>query len=139
MYTLIIFNYTITYSLTDAGVHLISDAGLHQLMRDYPVKGVRLLAEELKKHFEEEKKRPLKITVKSLVTEIRGHYYFEKLYLPFRWLLRVFFLHKIARILDNSLKAYDCAEAHIDGNRRLWDFLSRFDGLFSFFARDALH
>ncbi|MBX2953800.1 MAG: hypothetical protein KF870_14960 [Leadbetterella sp.] len=136
MFTLTIFNCTLTYSLTDAGVHLISDAGLHQLIRTYPVKGVNRLAEELKKHFEEVKKRPLKITTKSLATEIRGHYYFEKLYLPFRRLLRFFFLQKITDILDNSLKAYDCAEAAVDGNRRLWDFLSLFDGIFSFFVRD---
>ena len=136
MFTLTIFNYTITYSLTGAGVHLISDMELHQLISAYPEKGVRKLAEDLKKHFEEVKKRPLNITVKSLATEIRGHYYFEKMYLPFRWLLRLFLLRKIADKLDNSLKAYDCAEAAIDGNRKIWDFLSLFDGLFSFFVRD---
>lgn len=136
MFTLTIFNCTITYSLTLTGVHLISDAGLHQLMRDYPVKGVRQLAEELKNHFEETKERPLRITEKSLVTEIRGHYYFEKLYLPFRFLLQIFFLRRITAILDKSLKAYDCAEAGTDPNRIIWDILSRFDGLFSFFVRD---
>ncbi len=136
MFSLIIFNCTITYSLTKAGVHLISDAELHRLIRNYPVKGVSQLAEGLKRHFEEVNQRPLKIRAKSLGAEIRGHYYFEKLYLPFRWLLRVFFLNKVADILDTSLKEYDCAEAGTDPNRKIWDLLSRFDGLFSFFVRD---
>lgn len=136
MLTLTVFNCTITYSFTNAGVHLISDEELHRLIRHYPLKGVDQLAEDLKKHFEELNKRPLNITEKSLGAEIRGHYYFEKLYPPFRWLLRIFFLRKISDILDNSLKAYDCAEAGIDGNRKIWDFLSRFDSIFSFFLRD---
>lgn len=136
MFTLTIFNYTITYSLTRTGVHLISDNGLHQLIRNYPVIGVNQLAEELKRQFEEAKKRPLKITKKSLAAEIRGHYYFEKLYLPFRRLLRFFFLRKITDLLDTSLEEYDCAEAGTDPNRKIWDFLSRFDGVFSFFVRD---
>lgn len=137
MFSLTIFNYTITYSFTKAGVHLISDAELHLLIRNYPVKGVNQLAEDLKTHFEKVNQRPLKISAKSLGAEIRGHYYFEKLYPPFRWLLRFFFLSKITNILDTSLKEYDCAEAGTDPNRKIWDFLSRFNGLFSFFVRDS--
>lgn len=136
MFSLTVFNCIITYSLTKAGVHLISDAELHQLIRNYPVKGVNQLAEDLKRHFEKVQKRPLNISARSLGAEIRGHYYFERLYLPFRWLLHVLFLQKIAAILDKSLKAYDCGEAGTDPNRKIWDILSRFDGLFAFFVRD---
>lgn len=136
MFNLSIFNYTITYSLTKTGVHLISDMELHGLITRYPVKGVNLLAGDLKKHFEEINQRALNIGPKSLATEIRGHYYFEKFYLPFRKILRFFFLHKITDILDHSLKAYDCAEAGTDPNRKIWDFLSHFDRLISFFLRD---
>lgn len=136
MSTLTIFGCPVSYSLTSAGVHLISDAGLHCLIRNYPVKGVHQLAEELKKAFEEARERPLKITAKSLAAEIRGHYYFEKLYGPSRLLLRFLFLHKITDVLDTSLKEYDCGEAGSDPNRRIWDVLSRFDNIFSFFVRD---
>ncbi|WP_367915477.1 hypothetical protein [Leadbetterella sp. DM7] len=137
MFTRTLFNCTITYSFSDAGIHLISDPELHRLMKNYPEKGVRELAEALKTHFGEVKKRPLNISTKSLVTEIRGHYYFEKLYPPFRRLLQVIFLQKLANLVDKSLKAYDCAEAGKDGNRKIWDFLSHFDRVFSWFLRDS--
>lgn len=133
---LTLFNCTVTFSLTRTGVHLISDEELHRLIRNYPVKGVNQLAEGLKLYFEEINQRPLNISGKSLAAEIRGHYYFEKLYLPFRWLLHALFLRKIADLLDKSLEAYDCGEAGSDPNRKIWDVLSRFDRLFSFFLRD---
>ncbi len=127
---------TITYSFTKTGVHLISDMPLHRLITDFPVKGVNQLAEELIQHFEEFYGRPLNIRRKSLAIEIRGHYYFEKFYLPFRKALRFFFLKRITDILDNSLKAYDCAEPGTDPNRFIWDALSYFDPVISLFFRD---
>ena len=137
MFTITLLGHTITYSFTKTGVHLISDMELHRLITQYPLRGVNRLAKALKAHFEEVQQRPLQIASPSLAVEIRGHYYFEKFYLPFRKTLRFLFLHRITDILDNSLKAYDCAEAQTDPNRKIWDFLSWFDGLFSFFMRDS--
>ena len=137
MSTTSVLGQTISYSLSENGIHLINDLALHQLIRENPKRGVKQLVKNLKNHFKIEKGRKLKISDESLKTEIWGHYYFEKIYIPFRGLLKFFFLKKLVDRLDISLQEYDCGELGFDPNRWIWDILSGFNGLFSSFLRDS--
>lgn len=136
MSTTKVFRHTISYSLSETGIHLINDEALHLLIKENPKKGISQLVKNLKEHFRTESKRKLKISDESLKTEIWGHYYFEKMYNPFRGLLKFFFLKKLVDRLDLSLEEYDCGEPGFDPNRWIWDILSRFNGLFSVFLKD---
>ena len=136
MSTTKVFRHTISYSLSENGIHLINDLALHQLIRENPKRGVKQLVKNLKDHFRSKKQTELKITDESLKTEIWGHYYFEKIYFPFRGLLKFFFPKKLVARLDLSLEEYDCGEQGFDPNRCIWDILSKFNGLFSLFLRD---
>ena len=127
---------SISYTLSENGIHLFNDEALHLLIKENPKQGVRQLVKNLKEHFKTEKGRDLKISDESLQTEIWGHYFFEKLYIPFRGLLTFFFLKKIVNRLDKSLLEYDCGELGYDPNRWIWDTLSVFNGFFSLFLRD---
>lgn len=136
MSTTPVLGQTISYALSENGIHLINDAALHQLIRENPKQGVTQLVKNLKNYFKLEKGIKLKISDESLKTEIWGHYFFEKIYILFRGLLKFFFLKKLVDRLDISLQEYDCGEPGFDPNRGIWDILSRFNGVISLFLRD---
>lgn len=131
-----VFSHTISYTITDQGIHLINDFPLKSLIESFPLNGVLKLVNVLQKHFEEINGRPLKITTESLKAEIWGHYYFERIYPPLRSILNFISLNKLVNKIDTSILEYDCAELGTDPNRRLWDFLSHFNFLFSRLVSD---
>jgi hypothetical protein len=137
MSTTLVYEHTISFDISEMGIHLYNDNALHLLIMENPKQGVRALVRKLKQEFKNEKSRELEISEESLMTEIWGHHFFEKIYLPFRGIVKVLFLQKIVNRLDTSLKEYDCGEVGFDPNRWLWDLLSHFNGFFSLFLNDS--
>ncbi len=136
MSTTRVFKQIISYSLSKNGIHLINDESLHTLIKENPKQGISQLVKTLKEHFKTETNRELKISDESFKTEIWGHYFFEKIYIPFRGILKLLFLNKVVNRLDLSLQEYDCGELFYDPNRWIWDVLSSFNRLFSLFMQD---
>ncbi len=125
----------IRFSLTHAGVHILHDAPLHALFQESPISGIKKLSTELLAAFERDQGRALKISHSSLVLEIWGHYYFERYYRYFRWMIP---LKSLKSRLDLATKEFDCGEAAIDNNRWVWDVLAPTLPLAQFFLSDKM-
>ncbi len=127
---------TISYTISDHGIHFNNDDALHELIKQSPKTGVKLLVKEVKHQFFLQNNRELQITDESLMTEIWGHYYFEVLFNTFKWIPKMFSFTKLIQLIETSTKEYDCAEKGTDPNRFIWDFLSYFKPIFKLFLRD---
>jgi hypothetical protein len=125
----------ISFSLTHAGVHILHDAALHALFQESPVSGIKKLSTALLEEFQTQRGRPLKIAHSSLVLEIWGHYYFEKFYPYFRWMIP---MKSLKTRLDLATREFDCGETKIDTNRWIWDLLSPTLPLAQFFLKDRV-
>lgn len=135
-YVVDIHGFPISFSVTRYGVHLQHDASLHRLIKYIPVSGTGLLSEQLKEKFRDVNHRDLGISRNSLVMEIWGHYYFERVFKHTQWLLSASFLFPLKDRLIKATREFDCAEWPIDTNRWLWDFLAFFTPLCRIFLRD---
>jgi hypothetical protein len=127
--------HTISYSLTHAGVHILHDASLHALFLESPISGIKKLSTALLASFHEVQGRPLSIVHSSLVLEIWGHYYFEKYYRYFRWMIP---FSSLRSRLDLATQEFDCGEAKIDSNRWIWDLLTPTLSLAQVFLSDKI-
>ncbi len=95
------------------------------------------LVEAIQEIYSENYGSRLAITDNSFIVEIWGHTYFEYSMLRNERLGRFLFPFGLYRRLVDSCKVIDCGEAHIDGNRWLWDLLSVFVPLIGWCLKQA--
>lgn len=125
----------ISYKITQRGVHILHDASLTALFNESPISGVKKLVNELKEAFYTAHGRELAIHHDSLVLEIWGHYYFEKYYKYFRWMIPS---ERLKKRFDMATQEFDCGEKQVDNNRWIWDLLRPTLPLAQIFLKDQI-
>lgn len=103
-------------------LHLYNDDALDKLIREGKPELYRL-ADSLRREHEARFGETLRISEKSLATEIRLHCRVYELAMRLPPILRKTALVKRA---IRSTRVIDCGDRHEDGNRWVWDFLSHF-------------
>lgn len=130
--TIPVHNNHITAFITKYGVHILNDDAFHKMMQACPATGTELLATHLLASFRKIRQRELKISRNSLIVEIWGHYFSERILLPLKKILPASIFGKIIERIVRSLEQIDCSERRYDGNRFIWDMLSPFKRVIGF-------
>lgn len=121
---------TITVSYRDGLIGILNDKPLWALADTYDKSAMRLLIQHIHADHADFFGTHLLIPDESFLLEIWGHIYTEYYLLRyasfFRFILR---FGKYERFMQ-SCEVIDCGDRKMDPNRRFWDILSRFNGLF---------
>lgn len=116
----------VTVDMSPGLVRITNDANFKKAVSVQSRDRLASLTGSIRVDYEQAFGRPLAISRDSLVVEILGHLYAERLLLKYRRFLRVILIFGLYKRFLRSCEVFDCGERHKDRNRWLWDRLARY-------------
>ena len=114
----------VTVEMSQGLVRIANDRGFKKAVSVQPRDRLVSLIDSIRVDYERAFGRPLAIRRDSLVVEIWGHLYAERLLLKYKRFFQVFLIFGLYKRFLRSCEVFDCGERHKDRNRWLWDRLA---------------
>lgn len=104
------------YWIREDSIHIVNDEYFQKKIKNNDEYAWEVI-QEIKKQFRKEFGREFEVTDRSLVVEVYGHIYPDK--------IADFFPEGIGNIIQNRTEVIDCGEMGYDKDRIIWDTIAR--------------